>query len=111
MDNSNSETSSATTNERQSALRWLEPRSVIVGGVAVAAIGLAFNWNWIVAVGFAPLLFTLPCMLMMGWMMWSMRPKKDANHPAPRRASTARTSDDPPATTSDNFRSTEPNQE
>ncbi|MES1930921.1 hypothetical protein SADO_16798 [Salinisphaera dokdonensis CL-ES53] len=46
-----------------------------MGGLAAAALGLLFNWNWVVAVGIAPLLFTLPCMIMMGWMMWSMRPK------------------------------------
>jgi uncharacterized iron-regulated membrane protein len=46
-----------------------------VGGLVAAVIGLVFNWNWVVAIGAVPLLFTLPCMIMMGWMMWSMRPK------------------------------------
>jgi predicted lipid-binding transport protein (Tim44 family) len=78
MKSSNSQDSSSQQDTRQAGQRWLEPKSMMVGGVAVAAIGLLFNWNWIVAVGIAPLLFVLPCMLMMGWMMWSMRPKDSA---------------------------------
>ncbi|MES1927195.1 hypothetical protein T31B1_17798 [Salinisphaera sp. T31B1] len=76
MKSSNSDASSSQQESHQTGQRWLEPRSMIVGGIAVAAIGLIFNWNWIVAVGVAPLLFTLPCMIMMGWMMWSMRPRQ-----------------------------------
>jgi len=110
MENSNSETSSSPVNARRPFMHWLELRSVIVGGAAVAAIGLAFNWNWIVAVGLAPLLYVLPCMLMMGWMMWSMRSKKEASQPATRQESTAHMSDDPSATTSD-ANSIQPNQE
>lgn len=97
MKNSDSEKSSSPQRSRDPALQWLEPRSVIVGGAVVAAIGLAFNWNWVVAVGLAPLLFVLPCMLMMGWMMWSMRPKKEADQPAARQDSTSHTSKDPQA--------------
>lgn len=90
MKSSKSDASTSSSNARHPALRWLEPRSVIVGGVAAVAIGLVFNWNWVVAVGLAPLLFVLPCMLMMGWMMWSMRPK-DAGDSTARPESTAQT--------------------
>ncbi|WP_111748533.1 hypothetical protein [Salinisphaera orenii] len=110
MENTDSKTSSPPANGRPHALRWLEPRSVIVGGAAVAALGLVFNWNWIVAVGLAPLLFVLPCMLMMGWMMWSMRPKQDANESAARQETIAQTSDDP-AKASSSANSTKLNEE
>ena len=66
---------STSTDSVPPARRWLEPRSLLVGGVAAAAVGLVFNWDRVVAIGAVPLLFTLPCMIMMGWMMWSMRPK------------------------------------
>lgn len=75
MKSCNSEASTSSSDSGHPARRWLEPRSVLVGGVAAAAVGLVFNWNWVVAIGAVPLLFTLPCMIMMGWMMWSMRPK------------------------------------
>ncbi|WP_353113605.1 hypothetical protein [Salinisphaera dokdonensis] len=75
MKSCHSEESTSSSDSRHLARRWLEPRSILVGGLAAAALGLLFNWNWVVAVGIAPLLFTLPCMIMMGWMMWSMRPK------------------------------------
>ena len=70
----NSEASTSSSDSAPPARRWLEPRSVLVGGVAAAAVGLVFNWDRVVAIGAVPLLFTLPCMIMMGWMMWSMRP-------------------------------------
>ena len=75
MKSCNSEASTSSSDSGHPARRWLEPRSVLVGGLVAAVIGLVFNWNWVVAIGAVPLLFTLPCMIMMGWMMWSMRPK------------------------------------
>jgi hypothetical protein len=43
----------------------LSPRGLTVGGIAVVAIGLAFNWSWLVAVGAAPLVLALaPCAAM-----------------------------------------------
>ena len=70
-----SEASTSPSDSGHPARRWLEPRSVLVGGLVAAVIGLVFNWNWVVAIGAVPLLFILPCMIMMGWMMWGMRPK------------------------------------
>ena len=92
MKNSKSDASSSQQASHQRSQRWLEPRSMVVGGIAVAAIGLVFNWNWIVAVGITPLLFTLPCMIMMGWMMWSMRPR-DSGESATQQENITQTSD------------------
>jgi len=92
MKSSNSQASSSQQDIRQAGQHWLEPKSMMVGGVVVAAIGLVFNWNWIVAVGIAPLLFVLPCMIMMGWMMWSMR-SKHSGKSATRQESITQTSD------------------
>lgn len=39
---------------------------VLLGlAIAAGAVGLAFNWSWLIAVGLAPILLsTLPCLLM-----------------------------------------------
>lgn len=40
-------------------------RALVLAGSATAAAGLAFNWSWLVAAGFAPLLLSvLPCVAM-----------------------------------------------
>ena len=40
-------------------------RTLLVLAVVVTAAGLALNWNWLVAVGLAPILLsTLPCLVM-----------------------------------------------
>ena len=88
MKSCNSEASISSSDSAPPARRWLEPRSVLVGGVAAAAVGLVFNWNWVVAIGAVPLLFTLPCMIMMGWMMWSMRPKASDDSTARQESNT-----------------------
>ncbi|MEY9717818.1 hypothetical protein ABIA22_000308 [Sinorhizobium fredii] len=45
---------------------WLRGRrGLIVLGALVLSLGLAFNWNWLVAAGVAPLLLSvLPCLAM-----------------------------------------------
>jgi hypothetical protein len=41
------------------------PRGLIAAGAAVAILGIAFNWSWLVAVGIAPVLLSLlPCAAM-----------------------------------------------
>ena len=41
------------------------PRGLIAAGAAIVAIGLAFNWSWLVAAGIAPVLLSLlPCLAM-----------------------------------------------
>lgn len=45
--------------------RIVTPRGLTVAGIAVIAIGLAFNWRWLVAVGAAPIILSLaPCAAM-----------------------------------------------
>ena len=40
-------------------------RSVLIGGLGVASAGVAFNWDWLTAVGAAPLLLSvIPCLAM-----------------------------------------------
>lgn len=40
-------------------------RALLIAAVAIAAVGLALNWNWLVALGLAPILLsTLPCLVM-----------------------------------------------
>lgn len=40
-------------------------RALLLASVAIAAAGLVFNWNWLVAAGLAPLLLSvLPCVMM-----------------------------------------------
>ncbi len=62
---------------------------LVIGGVALAA-GLAFNWNWLVAAGIAPLLVTaLPCLAMcaLGLCMNKMGEKSCSTHSdAPEKA-------------------------
>lgn len=41
------------------------PRGLIAAGAAIAALGIAFNWSWLVAVGIAPVLLSVaPCAAM-----------------------------------------------
>ena len=45
---------------------WIGDRRVLaVAGLAFIAIGLALGWNWLTAVGIAPLIVaTVPCLIM-----------------------------------------------
>jgi ABC-type proline/glycine betaine transport system permease subunit len=53
--------------------RWRRP--VIWGGLgAFVLVGLALNWNWLVAVGALPILIgALPCLAMCALHLCSMR--------------------------------------
>lgn len=43
-------------------------RGLILAAALASIIGLAFNWNWLVAVGIAPVLIAvLPCLVMCGF--------------------------------------------
>lgn len=56
------------------ALLWLKRQRLVIGGVAVVLVGLALGWNSLAAAGLLPILFsTLPCLLMMGVCMKSMK--------------------------------------
>ena len=55
----------------------LGKRGPIVLGGAVIVAGVALNWSWLVAIGFAPLLLTaLPCVVMCAVGV-CMMPKKE----------------------------------
>jgi hypothetical protein len=45
---------------------WVRsPRGLIIIGIAVIVGGLALNWNWLTALGFAPLILSVaPCAVM-----------------------------------------------
>ncbi len=72
MKSSKPEVVASPPNPRHPALLWLERRRLLIGGVGIAAIGLALSWDWMVAVGALPLLYTLPCAIMMGMCMKHM---------------------------------------
>jgi hypothetical protein len=43
------------------------PRGLVILAIAGIALGVGFNWSWLVAAGIAPLLLsTLPCLVMCG---------------------------------------------
>ena len=46
--------------------RWLSGRrGLIIAGIAVVAAGLALGWNWLTAIGAAPIILALaPCAAM-----------------------------------------------
>lgn len=62
---------------------WLRsPRGLLLVGIAVIAAGLALGWNWVVAIGLAPIILAVaPCALMcaLGLCMMGMRHGKTAN--------------------------------
>lgn len=61
---------------------WLtSPRGLLLVGIAVIAAGLALGWNWVVALGVAPIILAVaPCALMcaLGMCMMGMG-RKTAN--------------------------------
>lgn len=62
---------------------WLtSPRGLLLVGIAVIAAGLALGWNWVVALGLAPIVLALaPCALMcaLGMCMMGMGHRKTAD--------------------------------
>ena len=56
----------AKTPPIQAIVGWLKsPRGLIVAGLVVIAGGLALGWNWVVALGLAPLVLSVaPCAAM-----------------------------------------------
>lgn len=58
---------SSPTLDRAGMLRaWIGDRRVLaVAGLAVVGTGVAFGWNWLAAVGIAPLIVSAaPCLVM-----------------------------------------------
>lgn len=70
MNDSNLEVAAPPSNRLHPALSWLWRRRLMVGGIAVAAVGLALGWNWLAAASVLPILLcTVPCAIMMGMCM------------------------------------------
>lgn len=62
------------TRPRQPALLWLKRQRLLIGGLAIAALGLVIGWNELAAIGALPILLsTVPCLIMMGLCMKSMQ--------------------------------------
>ncbi|KEZ76013.1 hypothetical protein [Salinisphaera hydrothermalis] len=56
------------------ALHWLKRQRLMIGGLAIVGLGLAFGWNGLAAAGVLPILLsTLPCLIMVGICMKSMQ--------------------------------------
>lgn len=72
---SNNQTrASSQTGTTHPALRRLKRQRLAIGGVAVVLVGLALGWDSLAAAGLLPILFsTLPCLVMMGVCMKSMK--------------------------------------
>ena len=66
---------------------WLgNPRVLAVGGLAIGGAGLALGWNWLTAIGIAPLLISVaPCLIMcaFGMCMMGKASKAISNQSAP----------------------------
>src|ERR1700730_6754636 len=79
---------SPTAENRISILReWIGDRRVLaVAGLAVAGTGLAFGWDWLTAVGIAPLIVSAaPCLIMcaLGVCMMGRTHQLCSSRPAP----------------------------
>jgi hypothetical protein len=60
-------TAGLLANDRARAFRsWIGDRRVLaIAGLAIAVTGLALGWNWLAAVGIAPLIVSAaPCLVM-----------------------------------------------
>jgi len=74
---------STTANSRDRILSWCKPpRGLLIGGIAVVAAGLGLGWNWVVALGLAPIVLALaPCALMCVFGLCAMCRGKPVNPP------------------------------
>jgi hypothetical protein len=80
---------------------WLTGRrGLIIGGIAVVAAGLALGWNWLTAIGAAPIILSLaPCAAMCAVGACAMM-KANSAVPAPSSPDQATPSQEtPPQTT------------
>jgi hypothetical protein len=77
---------------------WLRRHRFAAAAVVATALGLAFGWNWLLAIGILPSLFAmLPCLLMLGMCMRGMNGEhnpetNDAIQPADDSEATHRVS-------------------
>jgi hypothetical protein len=68
---------------------WIRDRRVLAGaGLAIAGSGLALGWDWLTAVGVAPLIVSAaPCLLMCALGLCMMERGHSANSGKPETAS------------------------
>jgi hypothetical protein len=89
------------TNHRARAFRsWIGDRRVLaIAALAIAVTGLALGWNWLAAVGIAPLIVSAaPCLVMcaLGLCMMGRGQQAGSNQSA-QGAAELPTRTDPPA--------------
>ena len=91
---------SPTHNRTGSLPSWIGDRRVLaVAGLAVAATGLALGWDWLTAVGIAPLIVSAaPCLIMcaLGLCMMGRNHRACSSQPAPGAANPLRGQTRPP---------------
>ncbi len=85
--------SGSATDTSHPAVRWIKRQRLLLGGIAIVGLGLAFGWNWLAAVGALPILLsTLPCLVMMGFCMKGMQScskKEQTNESADAQSTTS----------------------
>lgn len=66
LDVSTTPSAASTTPVRMFCRHWLTGRrGLILGGLALVALGFALGWNWLTAIGVAPIIVSLaPCAAM-----------------------------------------------
>lgn len=72
MKTSTSTAADAPQHQLQTLWTWIKRRRLLVGAAAIVVLGLGLGWNWLAAIGALPILFVLPCVLMMGMCMKGM---------------------------------------
>src|SRR6266446_6146843 len=80
--------SGSRTHNRVSSLRsWIGDRRVLaVAGLAIAGAGLSLHWDWLTAIGIAPLIVSAaPCLIMcaLGVCMMGRNHQACSSRPAP----------------------------
>jgi hypothetical protein len=94
-------TAGSLANDQARALRsWIGDRRVLaVAGLAIAGTGLALGWNWLAAVGIAPLIVSAaPCLAMCALGLCMMgRGQQGCSSQSAQGAGEPPTRTDPPA--------------
>lgn len=72
MKTSTSSAAESPQHQLQALWTWIKRRRLLVVAVAIVMLGLALGWNWLAAIGALPILFFLPCLLMVGMCMKGM---------------------------------------
>lgn len=64
---------------------WLSGRrGLVIGGLAIVIVGLALGWNWLSAIGVAPVILSLaPCAVMCAVGACAMKKGTSCSKPGP----------------------------